>query len=343
MLFLTVQDEICDAQTFPFFLHANELYQRFNIECREVRLEAFKKGQSPYAVEIDGVCLQTWFNLAPQEMAGLIHKVKATWPLARIAYFDWFAPTDLRYAEMLTPYISAYVKKQVFVDFDKYHLPTLGDTNLTDYYSKRYGLDLPETRFVVPTEFSKKLLLGPGFEFSSRIRHLLRHPLDCKGRDIDLHARISVDGDEWYARMRAEAKQSAVALSAQFNIACDGRVSASQFASELRRSRFCFSPFGYGEVCWRDFEAMATGAVLLKPDVSHLRLANDIFRPYETYVPVAWDLSDLEQKVKYYANSHLEAQSISENALDAIKAATQSERFLAHVGRLLKMLEIECE
>ena len=30
------------------------------------------------------------------------------------------------------------------------------------------------------------------------------------------------------------------------------------------------SPFGFGEICYRDFEAMLNGACLIKPDVSHL-------------------------------------------------------------------------
>ena len=38
--------------------------------------------------------------------------------------------------------------------------------------------------------------------------------------------------------------------------------------------------------------AVLTGAVLLKPDMSHVETDPDIFVPWETYAPLAWDLSD---------------------------------------------------
>ena len=73
-----------------------------------------------------------------------------------------------------------------------------------------------------------------------------------------------------------------------------------EYLAELGRSKMCFSPFGYGEVCWRDFEAMMTGSLLLKPDVRHLVTDPDVFIPGETYIPIAWDFSDLAEKVEYY-------------------------------------------
>ena len=39
----------------------------------------------------------------------------------------------------------------------------------------------------------------------------------------------------------------------------------------MRQSKIVVSPFGFGEMCHRDFEAWGCGAVLLKPRVDHLR------------------------------------------------------------------------
>ena len=38
----------------------------------------------------------------------------------------------------------------------------------------------------------------------------------------------------------------------------------------MRHSRICISPFGYGEICWRDFEAILCGCLVVKPDMSHV-------------------------------------------------------------------------
>lgn len=70
-----------------------------------------------------------------------------------------------------------------------------------------------------------------------------------------------------------------------------------EYVQELCSAKACISPFGYGEVCFRDFEAVLAGAVLIKPDMSHLETRPDIYRPWETYAPVKWDWSDLPEVV----------------------------------------------
>lgn len=337
MLFLSERGNICHAQFFPFFLYSHELATQLSISVRELPLERYLSGYNPYTTDVDVIGLQTWFDLAPDRMTSLIANLRKTWPHAQIIYFDWCAPLDLRYADVLAPHIAAYVKKQIFRDFRNYSIPTKGDTNLTDYYSVRYGLDLPETLFTVPSDFEKRLVLGPGFEYSPAINRLLQHPPSREHREIDLHARVAARGSEWYTRMRSEAQTNADTLGERFNVTRGGRVSYSRYIEELRNSKLCFSPFGYGEVCWRDFEAMCTGSLLLKPDVSHLRVANDIFKPYETYVPLSWDLSDLSDKVAYYVKNGDERASIARNAYVSLHEIYRTRQFLTVVRPLLEL------
>jgi hypothetical protein len=80
---------------------------------------------------------------------------------------------------------------------------------------------------------------------------------------------------------------------------------------------------------------MAAGAMLLKPDVSHLRMSGDYFEPYETYVPLSWDLSDLEEKVDYYLCHHLERTRIAQNASFRLK---QDRSFIRQLSQLWKKL-----
>ena len=54
------------------------------------------------------------------------------------------------------------------------------------------------------------------------------------------------------------------------------------------------SPFGWGELGVRDYEAFIFGTALLKPDMAHMETWPDIFRPDETYQPVDWGFDDLE-------------------------------------------------
>jgi hypothetical protein len=88
----------------------------------------------------------------------------------------------------------------------------------------------------------------------------------------------------------------------------------NDYISELINSKLCISPFGYGEVCWRDFEAILAGSLLIKPDMSHLVTKPNIYIPYETYVPINWDYSDLEEKCIYYIENQKERYKITSNA-----------------------------
>jgi len=341
-LFITERDAICQAQIFPFFFHARDFARQHGFELRELPLSRFLEDRHPYGGAVEAVCFQTWFDLSPDALLELTHKIRRTWPEAKIAYFDWFAPTDLRYAAILDPHIAAYVKKQTLRDIGQYDRPTLGDTNLTDYYARRFGLDLPETRFALPAGFEGKLLLSPHFAFTDHMLPYFLKPFPRReNRSLDLHARIAVKGTPWYSQMRQEAFDLVAKQEGRLKVACRGRVGRDEYFKELFDSKLCFSPFGYGEVCWRDFEAMFTGSLLLKPDMSHLNGYPEAFIPGETYVPLAWDLSDFEEKVAYYLAHPDERERIARNAFELLQQYFQHRRFLEDVLPLLRRLGLE--
>jgi len=274
-------------------------------------------------------------------MLSVVKQISTSWPAARLAYFDWFSPTDLRYAEVLNPYVSAYLKKHLLKDMSRYGQPTLGDTNLCDYYSHRFDLGLPETCFPFPENFPEKLLVGSHFVFSDYLVPLFLGSFPAQeSRAIDVHSRIAVNGSEWYSRMRQEALAQSLALEGRLNVICRGRVSRRAFFRELKNSKLCFSPFGYGEVCWRDFEAMATGSVLLKPDMSHLQCAPEVFFAGETYVSLQWDLSDLEEKADLYLARPQERERIARNAFELLHDYLQQGRFVSDSMPLLQRLNL---
>jgi hypothetical protein len=341
VLFLTERDEIAVAQTAPFFVHSRLLRERDNLEVRQLPLREFLRGSTRFRVAVEAVCVQTWFNLTERELRDLFAQVRSAWPEAAIAYLDWFAPTDLRYAAVLDPYISVYVKKQVLANFSAYGKATIGDTVLTDFYARRFGLEMPIRRFPVPAGFERKLILGPGFECSPLVAESLRWPVKFRDRPIDLHARFTTAGTDWYTQMREECLAEAMALASQFRVASHGRVTRREFRTELGEAKLCFSPFGYGPLCWRDFEAMSAGALLLKQDVGYLRLARKFFVPYETYVPLRWDLSDLREKVDYYVHHSSEREAIARNAHEVLREYVEKKLFLQDVAPLWRLLGFE--
>ena len=106
-------------------------------------------------------------------------------------------------------------------------------------------------------------------------------------------------------------------------------------------AEFCVSPFGYGEVCWRDFEAMLCGCLVIKPDMSHVETNPDIFRPHETYVPVQWDYADLEEKCSYYLEHEGERQRIVDQAFKAVDEFYKNGGIIKSILNLLDCLASE--
>jgi len=139
--------------------------------------------------------------------------------------------------------------------------------------------------------------------------------------------------------LRRPAARALEALSAEFRvIQPTERVTPAQYAEEMQAAKICLSPFGYGEICYRDYEAALHGCLLFKPDMSHVRSEPDIFRPYDTYVPIKWDYSDLADKVARYVADEAERLRIVGNARQVLRAALQPEWFVAKVDELVRAL-----
>jgi hypothetical protein len=333
---LSHADELAQTQVYPFHLWARVASRRYGAHLHEIALSDFIAAPPARPCpQVQWVAFQTGWDLSRQQMLTLIERIRHAFPVADLVYLDWFAPLDLRYAKVLDPYIVRYVKKQVYADFSRYGCPTLGDTNLTDYYGRRYGVSMPEVRFEVPRGFQRKLVLGTNFCVSPALLDAMRGRLRGDERPIDVHARIATHGTEWYRGMREEARKVAGAAMGLHTV-CDGRVPRKTFFKELRSSKICFSPFGYGEVCWRDFEAIMSGALLLKPRMDHVKLAPEIFVPHETYVPIEWDYSNYEEQVRRYVADERRRLDICAYAFDRVRSYLRSDAGLASIQALFE-------
>tara|TARA_Y100001968_G_scaffold321938_1_gene357180 strand:- start:1147 stop:2208 length:1062 start_codon:yes stop_codon:yes gene_type:complete len=80
------------------------------------------------------------------------------------------------------------------------------------------------------------------------------------------------------------------------NIATD-RISPYRYFREMKKSRSVISPFGWGEICFRDFESILLGKVLIKPNCDHLTTWPNIYQE-GMYIPIDWSLSNLDYAVE---------------------------------------------
>jgi hypothetical protein len=316
---ISCSQELAQTQIYPFHLYASQIRERYGVSFCEIDSVDFARTSAGKRYpNVKWVAFQTWFDLTDSVLLERVTAIRQTFPEAELIYLDFFAPLDIRYARVLAPWVKHYVKKQVFQDLTRYRDVTLGDTNLTDYFGRRHGLNLPIKKHEFPEGFEKKLLVGTNFCVSPHMVDRFVGAMPAGTRSIDVHARIATKGVEWYQKMREEARNAALALSGAVTVA-EGRVSQSRFFAELRNSKVCFSPFGYGEVCWRDYEAIFSGSLLVKPRMDHVSLTPAIFVPDETYIPIAWDCSDYGERVMQYLSDAKRRREVTANAFDVIR------------------------
>ena len=323
---------VAQGQIFPFYFYQKALHSQLGITFTEISIDEYVAHGLTSNRPVSVVFLQPWFDIAELRLRHIFDKIKTDYPGAKIVFLDCFAPLDLRFAQTVEPLVDLYVKKQVFQDRSQYGQTTCGDTNLVDYYGKLYNLDYEPMTVPVPPEFFSKLMVGPGFITSRRILPAFdsqAHP-PSGPRNMDMHARLGGQGAGWYGKMREHAVESVKNISG-IKVLTGANVTHQQYLKELVDSKLCFSPFGFGEVCWRDYEAVMCGALLIKPDMSHIETSPDIFRPNHAYVPVKWDFSDLEEKVRYYLANEQERQTITTNAYRILREYVVSQGFLKHI------------
>ena len=241
-----------------------------------------------------------------------------------------------------------YIKKHRFSDPDAYRRPYHGKTNLTDYANRRFGVDfsaniIPETAPLSDDAVSK-IVLGWNIALDDKIHNLSRDISARRlngPRSIDISCRASVTPDKWTYGMRNGAVEALLAMDGKMRVnAPNTRVPQQEYYDEMLNSWLTLSPFGYGELCWRDFEAILCGSVLIKPDMSHVSTYPDLFVPGETYLPVAWDYSDLEEVCLAVLGDEAQRDRIRRTARDRLLKALTVEDFILRLGKIMQAAEI---
>ena len=232
-----------------------------------------------------------------------------------------------------------YVKKHIFRDPAAYAERFIGKSNLTTYAARTTGRSfaddiIPKAGGIDPAPLGK-LHLGWSIALDDKIAALHPHPPEAD-RPIDISSRAWVGPDKWLHDLRAPAIAALEAMAGRRKVAVPrGRVPQPAYDRELRAAKICVSPFGYGEICWRDFEAIMGGCLLVKPDTGHIASVPELFVAGETYLPVAWDYADLEAVCAPYLADDAARIAIARRAQAVLLEALGADWFVARMRDLL--------
>lgn len=331
------------AQIYPFQRYRNELGERWGLSLNTWDVGDLERVLEQHSEPPTLVFLQDR-NPDRDVVMGRVARLRGLGAATRIVLLDCFASTYGN-SLWLLPHVDLLVKKAVFRDIAMYERCYLDGRIFADFLIREHGLAARFEGHVWPvTPFREKLVVGWNLGTKQSLEEAFREndyrSLGAPHRDIDVTCRVSLlDPPQWYALHRRSALDQVARLGDRFHIvASEQRLPRHDYWQELGRSKIAVSPFGWGEICLRDFEAVLHGSLLIKPDMGHLQTVPDIYQPYVTYVPVRWDFSDLAETCAYYLQNDDERRRLTAAATAAYARFFQEQRCVEMIGDILARL-----
>ncbi|WP_373493884.1 hypothetical protein, partial [Aquiflexum sp.] len=241
----------------------------------------------------------------------------------KVAFFEDNASPESQLFEVL-PFIDILYKRSIYTDKTNYQIEFAGNRLFTDYYSKKYSLEsspsiTPYPKLEDVNELNKIKLawnIGFGYYPLSKTRNEIAKLLYKYFGGITLGLMPKTDYfkngipnpqiEKCQARFAYKGYRPSIGYQRKIFLESindnpmflKGRIPLKDYNDEVKKVQALISPFGWGEVCFRDFEAVLNGALLVKPNMDHLNTYPNIFQENITYLPINWDGSDLVETVE---------------------------------------------
>lgn len=342
------KDSIVAAQREPFADERHLLQRQFGITIKSVRAETLADIQFGCQNDNSDVVFlfPSWRETA-SNMERVVREIREDKPNRKLIFVDPFAQTSSNFFNVL-PYVDRFLKRQRSRDLNEYQQSFIGGSRLLNSIAES-GIELNgwSVSSEVPQAYEHRIATGWNLGTARRFRRQLLPRFGFRrtyAKNIDIFCRMSLGTQqqkEWYCEYRIAAVAALKPLEKDYKLAASARfaeegfIPRRQYERELKGSRIVFSPFGWGETCWRDFEAICYGSLLVKPSMEYIDTEPNIFIPGETYVPVRWDFADLEEKCRYYLENPEKADRITQNARQVYTDYFRQGKFAQSIANLV--------
>ena len=288
------------------------------------------------------IILLRWFNTEnpgrPEDPVAFLLRLREKYD--RIAIFDdddSSASTELA----LLPYVDLFWKKQLLRDRSAYMKDWYGNRIFSDHYHRTRGVQetgssvynkaadpvqLEKMRVswhlgigMYPLRYAKDRVADVLYPVIGRsVSRLLagvpvRRPSFHTPKDRICQARYASKG---YTQSIGYQRELFAGILKETPRVAYGFIDRALYRQEMETAAAVVSPFGWGEVCYRDFEAFQLGSVLIKPTMDHLETWPESYRPGETYVPVSWDGDDLAETIARVLDDPAGCRQMADRAFD---------------------------
>jgi hypothetical protein len=272
-----------------------------------------------------------------------------------LVFFDNADSTGYFHNDVM-PYVDHYFKKQLFKDFSLYAKPLYRKRLFTDFYARNYNLhkkNEDKPTYKLDSKHINKISLSWNFALkdyrSSNIlskflygfirKNNLKYYKPSINRKIILAANYTVKNA--YDLVYFQRNQLLKILKEQYKsnpMVSLGKIPKKNYLKTMRSSKAIISPFGWGEICYRDFETFISGAALIKPDMDHLDTWPNLYKKHKTYIPIPWKIEewkDLIPEILTDENYLIEIAKNGQNAYKKVWSKQGNEAFCDHFIKMV--------
>jgi len=231
--------------------------------------------------------------------------------------------------------VAGVIKGYIFRDrsrnnatFDRAHVEILHKAGITGP-KPRHRDELPSPQ--IAAKDLKKICAGFGFGARGVMGDLVNTVLDFDAPrpvDVTFHGIVDYAGSEieTHRKLAIETAKSWKEKGLGTSEWGAGRPLRKEgYRISLLRSKTALCPFGWGESTHRDYQAMALGAVVIKPNMSYVECWPNIYRPGKTYLPCKPDWSDAHQIIRQVVDNWGDYRKMREEARKTVTYAWRSD------------------
>ena len=278
--------------------------------------------------------------------------------LKKVDFTIWFDHSDNAGNSFFPAlrYFDRYLKRQIFKDHSLYRKEFYRRAFFVDYYIRNYNLERKGLKPIIDIpdpSYDYKIGLSWNFAFSDyRFSSVLTQYLykffrvntlrfyePRANRKLLFSTNYNIHRNRKYIYFQRVQllKFLRKKYKSNPNISL-GHVSKKTYLANMRNSKAIFSPFGWGEGCFRDFDVFISGAALIKPNMDHLETWPDIYINNETYIPLSWKIEDWDNQTTEILGDEEYLLKIARNGQDYYKKLWTEEGKKAFCDHFIKMV-----
>lgn len=268
----------------------------------------------------------------------------------KIIWFDLRDSAGTTQFEVL-PYVDLYFKKQIYKNTKKYYEEIYGGRDYSDFYHKKFKIsDENQYNFIklkkkyesklnlswnigvklfnpIYKNFFQRSLTLSKYKFQHTLNSLsLKKPIFTSpesNREIDFISTYSTAiprNSVRFQRQLFKNRNYKIKNSILFK-----KINPSKYLDFLKKCKVILSLYGWGEVCYKEFEATIAGATFIMPNMSNILTWPNIYIPGKTYLPIDWDLENFEEIYYKILNDTKMRLKLVKNAQNILKSVHEEK------------------